>query len=379
MDVTWIESTEALVRWAEGVGSGPVAVDTEADSFHHYRERVCLVQLSAKGRHALVDPLASIDLSSLNAPFSDRSIRKILHGADYDVRLLARDFGLVVYGLTDTMIAARLLGEPAQGLAALLEKYLGVTLDKSHQRADWSKRPLSEAMREYAVLDTCHLEALASILDQRLEALGRTAWMSEECLRLEGVRWRDRRDLDPEPYRRTKGARSLDRSGLAVLRELWMWRDAIARKRDKPLFKVLRDETLLALAATPPASIGDLTRVSGFPDHFVRSPSGLEVLDAARRGVSCPEDERPEIRVEARTRLEPAVEARIAVIRLRRDEIARALAIDPSVVATRGVVEEMAKRWEAGDDPFSIDELRQWQTGLLRPALDSGLARQDVE
>ena len=369
MDVTWIESSEDLARWTAQLGDGPLAVDTEADSFHHYREKVCLVQLSAAGRHALVDPLAAVDLTCLKAPLEDRSIGKILHGADYDVRLLARDLGLAVIGLFDTMIAARLLGEEAVGLAALLGKYLGVVLDKAHQKADWSRRPLSSAMREYAVLDTCHLEALASILSERLDALGRLPWMHEECARLETVRWKDRRDDEPEPYRRTKGARALDRAGLAVLRELWEWRDAIARQRDRPLFKVLRDETLVALAATPPATVGDLTRVAGFPDPIVRSPSALTLIEAARRGVACPEAERPELRVESRERLPAAVEARIAFIRERRDALARELALDPSVLASRGVVEGIARRWEAGDDPWASADLRQWQMALMRPAL----------
>ncbi len=370
MDVTWIDSTEALAFWAEDIGAGPLAVDTEADSFHHYREKVCLVQLTASGRHALVDPLASIELAPLKAPLEDGTIRKLLHGADYDIRLLSRDFGLVVSGLGDTMIAARLLGEPAFGLAALLEKYLGVVLDKAHQRADWSKRPISDAMRAYAVEDTRHLEALTAILDERLEALGRTAWLREECARLEGVRWSDRRDDDPEPYRRTKGAKTLDRAGLAVLRELCSWRDGMARKRDKPLFRVLRDETLLALAKTPPSGISDLTRVPGFPDYLLRSPSGHDVLEAVRRGVSCPEAERPEIRVQSRERLQPEVETRVAFLRQQRDELARTLELDPSVLASRGVVEDMAKRWVAGDDPWAVAELREWQAGLMRPAVD---------
>ena len=369
MDVTWIASTEALALWAEGIGAGPLAVDTEADSFHHYREKVCLVQLTAGDRHALVDPLASIDLAPLKAPFEDGAIRKLLHGADYDIRLLSRDFGLVVSGLGDTMIAARLLGEPAFGLAALLEKHLAVVLDKAHQRADWSKRPISDAMRAYAVEDTRHLEALTAILDDRLLALGRTAWMREECARLEGVRWRDRRDDDLEPYRRTKGAKTLDRAGLAVLRELCVWRDAMARKRDKPLFRVLRDETLVALAKTPPASLADLRKVSGFPDYLLRSPSGHDLLEAVRRGVGCAEADRPEIRVETRERLQPEVETRMALIKQKRDELALTLELDPSVLASRGVIEDMAKRWEAGDDPWAIAELRDWQMGLMRPAL----------
>ena len=369
MDALWIETTDALAAWTEGIGGCALALDTEADSFHHYREKVCLVQLSAGDRHALIDPLGSIDLAPLKVPLAEGTIRKILHGADYDIRLLSRDFDLSVFGLVDTMIAARLLGEPALGLAALLEAHLGVTLDKTQQRADWSRRPLSQAMRAYAVEDTRHLEALASILERRLEELGRTAWVREEWERLECVRWRDRRDTEPEPFRRTKGARALDRAGLAVLRELWQWRDAFARKRDKPLFRVLRDETLLAMAKSPPSSIGDLTRIPGFPDYLVRSPSANDVLDAARRGASCPEADRPETRVEVRERLQPAVEARIDLIRQRRDELARTLELDPSVLASRGVIEEMAKRWEAGDDPWETAELRRWQTGLLRPAL----------
>jgi ribonuclease D len=349
---------------------GPLAVDTEADSFHHYREKVCLVQLTSGDRHALVDPLAEIELTPLAASFRNRSLRKILHGSDYDIRLLSRDFGLVVSGLVDTMIAAKLLGEPALGLAALLEKYLSVTLDKSSQRADWSRRPLTDAMRAYAVDDTRHLAALSEILQGRLEALSRTAWAAEECERLESVRWRDRRDDDPEPFRRTKGARELDRAGLAVLRELWAWRDATARERDKPHFRVLRDETLLALAKTPPASIGDITRIKGFPDSIVRSPAAVDVVDAARRGVLCAEADRPALRLDVREKLEPAVISRIGRIREARDRLAQELALDPSVLASRATVEDMAKRWESGEDPWAVAELRAWQIGVLRPALN---------
>jgi ribonuclease D len=369
MDLSWIEATGALSEWVAGIGKGPLAVDTEADSFHHYREKVCLVQLSAGGRHALVDPLASIDLGPLSRPLADASIRKVLHGADYDVRLLSRDFGLILDGLFDTMIAARLLGEPALGLAALLEKHLGVALDKAHQKADWSRRPLPEPMRAYAVDDTRHLETLASILAERLDALGRTAWMAEECGRLCAVRWRDRRDDDPQAYRRTKGSRSLDRAGLAVLRELWGWRDGMARMRDRPAFKIVRDEILVALAKDPPTAVADLARVAGFPSSLLKGSPGHDLVDAARRGVACPEADRPEITTGVRERLHPAVEARIATIRKRRDEIAKRLGIDASVLVSRGVVEEMAKRWETGEDPWQVSELRRWQAGLLRPAL----------
>jgi ribonuclease D len=371
MDAAWIESTEALSAWVAALPDGPLAVDTEADSFHHYREKVCLLQLSARDAHALVDPLASVDLAPLRAPFANASIRKLLHGADYDIRLLTRDFDLAITGLSDTMIAARLCGEPALGLAALLATHLGVTLDKAHQRADWSKRPLPAALRAYAVDDTRHLPRLAAIFDRKLEELGRTAWMREECERLESVRWRDRGADDPEAYRRTKGAKSLDRLGLSVLREVWLWRDEAARRRDRPHFRVLRDETLVAVAKAPPATIGELARISGIPDSLVRSPSANDLLTAVGRGVSCPEGERPSPRVDVRERLEPAVESRVAVIKQRRDEVARSLALDPAVVAPRGVMEDLAKRIESGEDPWQASELRRWQAGVLRPVLGS--------
>ena len=362
MDAVWIESTEALSGWIAGLPAGPLAVDTEADSFHHYREKVCLVQLSAADAHALVDPLGEVDLSPLRAPLADAEVRKVLHGADYDIRLLTRDFDLPITGLWDTMIAARLAGEPALGLASLLETHLGVTLDKKHQRADWSRRPLPPELRAYAVDDTRHLVRLAAIFEERLHELGRTAWMREECLRLEKVRWRERESADPEAFRRTKGAKSLDRLGLSVLRELWAWRDAAALRRDRPHFRVMRDETMLAIAKARPATIAELAAIG-------KVSSAVDVLAAVAAGIALPESSWPEVRVEVRVRLEPAVESRIALIKARRDELAKALALDPSVVATRGVVEDLAKRWVAGEDPWVSAELRQWQAELLRPAL----------
>jgi ribonuclease D len=369
MDVTWIERTDVLDDWVRAAGAGAVAVDTEADSFHHYREKVCLIQLTSGGRHALIDPLAEVDVAPLTAPFEDAGRRKYFHGADYDVRLLQRDFGLIVRNLFDTSIAARLTGEPAVGLAALLEKHVGVVLDKSHQRADWSKRPLTSTMREYAVADTMHLEALAAILERNASELGRDAWVREECERLEAVRWRDRREEDPEPFRRVKGSAALDRAALAVLREIWTWRDSIASRRDRPAFRVLRDESLLAIAKSPPASVGDLSRIAGFPDYLLRSPSALALLDAVRRGAACPEEQWPAPPAARRPRTDPEVEVLVDAIKGKRDALAAELALDPSLIASRAVMEEMAKRQIAAGDPWSVPDLRAWQVGLLRPRL----------
>jgi len=368
-DSSWIDSTPALEAWIAGVAEGPLAVDTEADSFHHYREKVCLVQLSAGGRHALVDPLAEIEWSALGRRLADPAVEKILHGADYDVRLLERDLGLAVVNLFDTSIAARLTGETSIGLAALLAKHLGVTLDKSHQRADWSKRPLGDAMRAYAVADTAHLQALAAILAAEAERLGRLAWVREECARIESVRWRDRARDDPEAFRRVKGAASLTPPGLAVLREVWGWRDEVGRRRDRPVFRVLRDEVLLAIARAAPATVADLVKIAGFPEALARSPVAIDVVEAVRRGLACPEPERPQPRPSLRVVLPPEVEARLDDLRQRRDQVAQPLGLDPSLVANRAVLEEMARRLVAGADPFEVPDLRPWQAALLKPVL----------
>jgi ribonuclease D len=369
MDVTWIETTADLSAWLERAEGAPLAVDTEADSFHHYREKVCLIQLSASGRHALVDPLAAVEVRTLGPALEDPSRRKLLHGADYDIRLLQRDFGIGVRSLFDTSVAARLTGETALGLAALVEKHLGVVLDKSHQRADWSRRPLGPAMRDYAVADTAHLEALAAILEANARSLGRDAWVEEECARLEAVRWRDRRLEDPEPFRRVKGSATLDAAGLAVLREIWGWREEMARRRDRPVFRVLRDEVLLAIAKKPPANVSDLAGLAGFPDYLLRSPAAVALVDAARRGIAVEEADRPQPQASARVRTDPAVEAIADGIKKARDAAAGELTLDPSILASRAVIEDMATRIHAGEDPFGASELRSWQAALLRPRL----------
>jgi ribonuclease D len=367
MDVSWIASTPELESWIGAVDGGPLAVDTEADSFHHYREKICLLQLSAGDRHALIDPFAELDWASLGGVLRDPAVVKIFHGADYDVRLLERDLGLTVRNLYDTSVAARLSGEVGVGLAALLEKHLAVALDKTQQRADWSKRPLTQPMREYAVADTQHLATLAAILAAQVDGLYRTPWVREECARLESVRWRDRQRDDPESFRRVKGSGTLDRGALSVLREIWVWREETARRRDRPVFRVLRDELLVAIAKAPPATIGDLVKLAGFPAPIARSPLAHELVDAVRAGTARPEGELPEIRPTVRIRVEPEVEARIGEIRKERDRVAKELALDPSLIASRATVEEMARRLVDGSDPWSVPDLRAWQAELLRP------------
>ena len=234
--VLWVDRTPILAEHIARVRSGPLALDSEADSFHHYHEKVCLIQLSFGESDLLLDPLSDLDLAPLGALLADRRLTKILHGADYDIRMLRRDLGLEIRGLFDTMVAARLVGERSFGLSALLEKFFDVKLDKRFQRADWSRRPLPVEMKRYAVRDTRYLEELAGLLQRRLEELGRVEWADEEFGRLESVCWVSERRPE-EAFLRVEGIQALNRAELAVARELALLRESTARRRDgRPSF-----------------------------------------------------------------------------------------------------------------------------------------------
>jgi ribonuclease D len=300
--------------------------------------------------------------------FADRSACKVLHGADYDVRLLKRDVGLDPCGIFDTMVAARLLGEKAYGLAALLERHLGVRLDKRHQRADWSLRPLPAPMREYAALDTRHLRELAEILRTRLVAVGRLGWAEEEFRRIESLRW-EPREPDPQAFLEVKGSAGLDRRGLAVLRELFALREKLARERDVARFRVARDEVLVALAGAAPTTREALERVRQLPRTWHETDAWLAAI---ARGRDVPEAALPQRSPRARPPRDPARERRLASLRHDRDRLARQLGLEPAVLAPRGVLEGLLDAQEAGRPTESVPGLRRWQAQVLHDVLRPG-------
>ena len=365
--IVWVADSALLAEEIGGVGAGPLCVDTEADSLHHYPEKTCLIQLSFGGRDLLVDPLGGLDLAPLGRLLCDGSLLKILHGADYDLRVLERDFGFRVRNLFDTMLAARLVGERAFGLAALLEQHLGVALDKRFQRADWSRRPLTAEMQRYAAMDTRHLEALAEVLSGRLRELGREAWAREEFRRAENVRW------NPEPvadgYYRIKGSARLDRRQLGLLRELYRLRETMARERDRPPFKVVRNEVLLDLARRPTLHRRALANVRGLPRELARGAGATRLYDAIETARRLDPTELPEPRQRIRKPRSATLETDLKTLARRRDELAARLDLEPSVLAPRAVLEELVQRSREGLPVDEIDELRQWQRELVAPLL----------
>ncbi len=367
-----LESDEQLARVVARIGGGPLAVDTEADSFHSYRERVCLVQLTVGGEDVIVDPLAGVDLRLLGPPLADPAVRTIFHAADYDLRLLQRDHGLEVRGLFDTMIAARLVGEPRFGLAALLERYFDVPLNKKFQRADWSVRPLSSEMARYAAMDTRYLVPLHARLSARLEALGRSGWASEEFERLERIRGVSHGDPD-RGFRRVKGSGKLERRKMAILRELWTLRETYARRLDRPPFRILHDERLLELSENPPLRTADLETMKKLPRPWRHGRRARELLAAVRTALELPRDKWPSRGKGGRGRAASKVpDERLAAIRKHRDRVAHELALEPSLIGPRAVLEQIVERLGSGQDPASTPELRRWQWELLAPATEPG-------
>jgi ribonuclease D len=264
----WIRTTDDLRALAgELEGTRALAIDTEADSLHHYPGKLCLVQVAdAAGRGHLVDPLAVRDLSPLGPVLADPRTIKVLHAADNDLAYLKRLYGVTVASLFDTAVAARFLGATALGLEGLLTQYLGVTPVKSRQKDDWSRRPLTAEQEAYALDDVLHLIPLRERLLEALGALGREQWVEEECAGLAALLVPEK-PADPDAYMKVKGARELDARGLAVLRELHAARETLALRLDRPPFMIVGNESLVALAKRLPADTDAILSVPGCTPH----------------------------------------------------------------------------------------------------------------
>ena len=342
-----------------------IALDTEGASFHRYVDRIYLLQLSTRDRSMILDPLAvdGAALAPLGALLESPTVETVLHDADYDLRLLHQDYGWHVRNIFDTRVAAQLLGLKAFGLAALLERYFGLKLDKKHQRADWSMRPLTADMLDYAAQDTLNLLELRDLIRDELAKKGRLEWAREEFARLEGTRWADE---DPgEAFFKVKGARDLSRRELAVLRELVPWREDVARSMDRATFRVIGNEQLLDIARTAPRSRDDLSRIKGVSRGILENRA-REIIAAVERGLAVPEADLPKFPRAARWDRDPQFDARVGALKTVRDEAAARLDMDPGVLGSRERLEAVARaKPKSVDDLKALPELRRWQIELL--------------
>jgi ribonuclease D len=360
----YLDSDVAVERFFRSIArSAALALDTEGASFHRYLDRIYLLQVSTPERHAIIDPLCVQTLQPLGALLESPAVEVVFHDADYDLRLLHQDYGWRVTRIFDTRIAAQLLGIRAFGLAALLEKYFGVRLDKKHQRADWSMRPLPADMLHYAAQDTMYLLRLREQLREALEHKNRWTWALEEFERLEGTRWEEG---DPDAaFLRLKGARELSRRELALLRELVVWRDAVARRLDRSTFRVAGNEVLFELARTSPSSLDVLERTKGLARSIV-ARFGADLVAALERGRAVPESELPRFPKGLRWARDTEYEDRVIRLKAVRDRVAGELELDPGVLCPRERLEAVARRNpENANQLAEVPELRRWQAELL--------------
>jgi ribonuclease D len=367
---SYVAQPESLAELIAAVRHEPrIAVDTEAASFHRYRDRIYLIQISTADRTALIDPLALADLSPVGAVLADPAIEKTFHDADYDLRVLDRDYGFRAARLFDTRIAAQLAGEPAIGLAALLEKYAGVKLAKEHQKADWSQRPLPPPMLAYAAEDTRHLLALRDALERRLRDLGRLEWAKEEFTRLEALRWTGVAEGDTDGHLRVKGAKGLPPRALAAFRELHRWRETVAERDDKAPFRVIGNDSLLAVSKALPATPGALAGLKEVPASLARR-HGAALLEAVARARALPESELPRLERSARPPKDPNFDARVERLKGVRNRVAAELKIDAGVLCGRTTLEAVARAAPKDRAGLAqVPELRRWQAEVLGDAL----------
>ena len=360
----YLDTAAAVATFAGEIAGAPsIALDTEGASFHRFVDRVYLMQLSTRTATAIVDPLPTGDLASLRPLVESPEIEIVFHDADYDLRLLRQDYGWATRNIFDTRVAAQLLGYKAFGLAALLEQHFGIALDKKFQRADWSLRPLSEGMLQYASQDTMYLLALRDILHGELMAKGRASWAAEEFARLEQTQWAA--EDSAQLYLKVKGARDLKRRELAVLRELVPWRDGVAKELDRSTFRVVSNDVLLEICRVQPTTRQALGVIKGMP-RGVLDQRGDVVLACVARAMALDEASLPKFPKVPRWEKDPEFDDRAARLRAVRDEVATSLALDPGVLCSREKLETIARRMPATIEAlYETPDLRRWQADLL--------------
>jgi ribonuclease D len=360
-----------------------IALDCEAAGFHRYSDRLCLLQLTVSDRTYVIDPLSFDPTELLRGPLEDPDVSVLMHGADFDLRLLARDLDVRLRGLVDTQVYAALVGEEALGLQSLLESRLGVKLSKKYQRADWAERPLTDGMLEYAAGDTRHLEELVARLTAELEAVGRRPWADEECRALERVADDLADDLagdaeGADPVARVKGARELSPRQVTALRAALEWRDEIARKRDRALFRVVGDGPLVEAVARQPLRIEELLDIRGFPRGLAREEGGalLRRLDAV---AELPDSELKAYPRGVRRgpgRPPPELEALVDRLKGIRNEVAKELGLPRGTVLANAVVIAIAQAApRTREELLAIEGMREWKADVLGDRLLAGVAR----
>ncbi len=336
-----------------------IAVDLEADSMFHFQEKVCLLQIATSQATYVIDPLALDGLAPLKPLMADAAIAKVLHGADYDIRSLYRDFGIRIHNLFDTELASRFLGIRESGLDAVLKTRFDIRLNKKYQRKDWSRRPLPSEMMDYAAGDVAYLLPLARAVQQELRAKRRLGWVREECEVLSGVRPPE--DNASPLYLSFRGAGRLKPRQLAVLEALLQLRRRLAKNRDRPLFKIFSNKSMLALAVAQPKTLPQIERTETLSNRQV-GMHGPALLKAVAGAMALPVSQLPVYPRRRPPRLPAGVPDRVTALKAWRDRKAAELDLDPGLVLNKTLIQAIAvARPERRKNLAAIPDIRRWR------------------
>ena len=342
-----------------------IGVDLEGDSMFHYQERVCLLQISTGALNIVIDPFSVKDLSPLVPIFSDARIRKIFHGADYDIRSLYRDFGIEVHSLFDTQIAARFLGIRETGLSSLLKERFHVLSDKKYQKKDWSQRPLPAAMLQYAVQDICYLLPLAGMLERELMGKGLLFCVEEECELLSSVR--PNLPKSRPFFLSFKGAGRFGSRSLAVLEKILCFRDQVARSRDCPHFKVLGNEPIKEIVRMKPVTKTDLARIKGLSPKMIHH-MGASLIEKVNEGLRLSDHALPVYPSKNRQKLKSKEATRVKALKSWRERLGGKWRVDPALVCTNTQIQAIAVANPGEPESMDcIEDIRKWQIKLFGP------------
>jgi ribonuclease D len=336
-----------------------IAVDLEADSMYHFKEKVCLIQLASEKISLVVDPLQIKNFSILRPLFSNPDIKKIFHGADYDVRSFYRDFKIKINNLFDTELACRFLGIKETGLKAVLKMFFEINIDKKYQKKDWSKRPLPEEMIEYASKDVIYLLPLAKILIHKLEEIDRLSWAIDECNNLSKVR---PALSDKEPlFLKFKGAGRLKARSLAVLEALLQYRKSVAEKKDKPLFKIIGNDSIMKITTARPVTLRRLKGIKALSGRQIPM-YGNDLIKVVACALKMTEGELPVYPRNTAPSMPSGVLERIKVLKSWRESKAMALDMDSGMLCNNALIAAIAlKNPEDKKSMGTIKEMKNWQ------------------
>jgi ribonuclease D len=368
VDYSFIESDKKLENICrELLKEEAIGVDLESDSLHSFREKICLIQLTSSHGAFLIDPFKISNMTPFVQVLENPKVKKVLHGADYDIRSLDRDYQARVQNLFDTEIACRFLGIKERGLASLLKRYFNVALNKKFQKEDWSKRPLNSEMIAYAVGDVTYLLELHHILSQALEEKGRLSLAIEEFNILTQVRYENNRNSPL--FEKFKGAGKLDNRTLAVLEKLLQMRLALAQKKDRPLFKIISNASIMTLALIKPLSIEGISETKALSSKQGEMYGKL-CLTAIKEAMNMDEQDLPVYPVKTRYRKDAQVEKRIKQLKKMRKKYSQDLDIEHGFLLNNALIEDIAiKNPNNTEELENLNTIRCWQIKMLGEAI----------